>query len=165
MYFTVGILISAATMLTYFSILWGGQALLGTTDHADAGYRVVYTVAKIMSWLISVIVAYLTNKRWVFRNHVQGRRRVAKQLGKFFAGRTATLVFDYISNYSLTALFLFISRDKLTRLGEVVSWAMTQVVVIILNYLIGKYVVFKAIPVPADAGSAPESSVERNRVS
>lgn len=109
-----------------------------TTLINTVAYWVLYYVASvsntmstIISWLLAVIFAYITNKIWVFE---KGNKSTLKEATEFFASRISTGVLDLIIMYVAVEL-LFIE-------GGVVK-IISNVIVIILNYLLSKLFVFK----------------------
>ena len=89
------------------------------------------TVCNTISWILAVSFAFVTNKTIVFDNKDKISK---KQVVLFFAMRTVSLVIE-------TLLILILVNALLC--NRVVSKAITQVVVIILNYVLSKFIVFK----------------------
>ena len=90
-----------------------------------------YILANILSWVLAVIFAYFTNRWFVFKSTEKNK---IKEFIVFSSSRILTLVIE-------TGL-LFILID-LVNFGEFSSKVIGQVVVLILNYIISKLVVFK----------------------
>lgn len=90
--------------------------------------------ANIVSWAIAVMFAFLTNRIWVFEAHTKTVPEFFSQMWKFFGGRVATLVVEEV------ILFLFITK---LGMGSMAVKAAAQVVVVVLNYVISKLVIFK----------------------
>lgn len=91
-------------------------------------------VANIASWVIAVLFAFLTNRVWVFRAPTHGVTEFLKQMVSFFAGRLLTLGVEEV------LLFVFITKLHYPSIGVKV---VAQVVVIVLNYIISKLLVFR----------------------
>lgn len=91
-------------------------------------------IANIISWIIAVTFAFFTNRIWVFSAPTNGVKEFILQMLSFFGGRIVTLVIEEV------LLFVFI-----TWLGfpSMVIKVIAQIVVIILNYIISKLVIFK----------------------
>ena len=90
--------------------------------------------ANVVSWVITVLFAFLTNRIWVFAAPTETVREFLVQLWKFFGGRAATLVIEE------GILLVFITWLKMNSMGVKVA---AQVIVIVLNYVISKLVIFK----------------------
>src|SRR5690348_5848108 len=58
-----------------------------------------YQVANVIAWFLSVLVAYLTNKVWVFSSHYTTFKAFIVEFVKFYFFRILTLVIDIIIMY------------------------------------------------------------------
>ncbi|MBO5059439.1 MAG: GtrA family protein [Clostridia bacterium] len=88
--------------------------------------------ANILAWLVSVVFAYITNRKWVFESK---RKEVFFEVVKFFGSRVATGAVDM--------LLMYIFVDLIKFEGGFVKTA-SNLIVIVLNYLLSRYHVFKA---------------------
>ena len=91
-------------------------------------------LASGLAWLLSVLFAYATNRKWVFESTASGAKAIAGEMAKFFAGRVATGVMDVV--------IMFVSVDLLGA-PDMVMKILSNVLVIVLNYFISKLLVFK----------------------
>ena len=92
------------------------------------------TVSNAIAWVIAVAFAYLTNKPFVFRSNDWSMKTVIPELTKFVGCRVGSGVVE-------TAI-LFVSVDLLGWNGNI--WKLvTSVLVVILNYIASKLIVFK----------------------
>lgn len=91
-------------------------------------------VANIGSWILSVAFAYVTNRIWVFDSNASTVAGFMKEITSFVGGRVATLMIE--------ELILFI---LITNLGmnSMLIKVIAQIIVIVLNYVISKLIVFK----------------------
>ena len=90
-------------------------------------------IANVLSWILSVLFAYATNAKWVFEARPQSAGETFGLLLRFYAGRLATLGVEEL------LLWVFIKRLGLPAMPvKIVS----QIVVIVLNYVISKLLVF-----------------------
>lgn len=91
-------------------------------------------VSNAIAWVVAVAFAYLTNKPFVFKSHDWSAKTVVPELAKFVSCRLASGVME-------TAI-LFVTVDLLGWNGNL--WKLvTSVLVVILNYLASKLLVFK----------------------
>lgn len=90
-------------------------------------------LANIISWVFAVLFAYVTNRIWVFNSGATGRA-LFKEMIAFFLGRLTTLGAEEI--------LLLVFTTWLSFSGVIVKTG-AQVVVLILNYIISKFFVFK----------------------
>lgn len=92
------------------------------------------SVSNVISWVVAVAFAYLTNKPFVFRSHDWSAKTVVPELTKFVSCRVASGAAE--------TLILLVTVDILCWNGNI--WKLvTQVLVVILNYFASKLVVFR----------------------
>ena len=107
----------------------------------------LYLVTNVVSWLITVIFAYFTNKLWVFESKSWKANVVVKELIGFFGARIFSLVVEeaglwlmidicHMGNISWDILSININ-------GNMIAKIIMQVVVVILNYVFSKLIIFK----------------------
>ena len=91
-------------------------------------------IANAISWIFAVLFAFFTNRRWVFDGKSEDARGLWAQMVSFFGGRLFTLAVEE----AILAVFV-------TWLGfdGVIVKVVAQVVVIVLNYFISKFWVFR----------------------
>lgn len=91
-------------------------------------------VSNAIAWAVAVAFAYLTNKPFVFRSHDWSLKTVVPELTKFVTCR--------IGSGFLETAILFLCVDMLQWNGNI--WKLiTSVLVVILNYVASKLLVFK----------------------
>lgn len=88
-------------------------------------------IANIISWVAGVAFAYVTNRKFVFESKEENK---LKEAGKFVTSRITTLLMDMAIMFIGVTLCKF--NDKIIKL-------ISQVVVIVMNYLLSKIIVFK----------------------
>ena len=92
------------------------------------------TVSNLIAWVVAVAFAYLTNKPFVFKSHDWSAKTVVPELTKFIGCR--------IGSGAAETLILLVTVDLLGWNGNV--WKLvTQVMVVILNYIGSKLLVFR----------------------
>ena len=89
-----------------------------------------YYTANTLSWIGAVTFAYITNKQFVFMD----AGNVLKKAIAFYSSRIFTLVVEQGVMYVMVELFLV--NDLITKMSA-------QVIVVVLNYIISKYIVFR----------------------
>ena len=122
-------------MLLY--LFFGGLSFIvsvATYALFNVGCHMSAVVANIWSWIITVMFAFLTNRVWVFDSPTETVGEFVKQMISFYAGRVITLVIEEV------ILFVFI--DVLGG-NSIVVKIIAQVIVIVLNYVISKLLIFK----------------------
>ncbi len=89
-------------------------------------------LANILSWIISVFVAFVTNTVWVFESSL--KEKVFAKALKFYAARLFTLLIEEL------ILLVFI---KLLGFNSLAVKTLAQIIVIVLNFVVSKLFVFK----------------------
>ena len=92
------------------------------------------TVSNIIAWAVAVAFAYLTNKPFVFQSHDWSWKTVGPELAKFVSCR--------IGSGLLETAAIFLTVDLLHWNGNIMKLILA-VVVVILNYIGSKLLVFK----------------------
>lgn len=90
--------------------------------------------ANAVDWVICVLFQFFTNRTWVFNGKTTTIRNFFWQILSFFGGRLFTLIVEE------AILIIFI--DKLGYSSITVK-LIAQIIVIILNFVISKLIVFK----------------------
>lgn len=91
-------------------------------------------VSNSAAWVLAVAFAFVTNKPFVFKSHDWSPKVVWPELTKFVGCRIASFVIE-------TAI-LILTVDVLTLDGNIMK-LITQVIVVILNYIGSKLLVFR----------------------
>lgn len=93
-----------------------------------------FTVANILSWICTVAFAYVTNKQFVFESKTETKKETFEELIKFVSARIFSLLAD------LFFMFLFV---KVLHIENFVAKLSNQFIILTLNYLLSKLLVFK----------------------
>lgn len=91
-------------------------------------------VSNVISWIIAVSFAFFTNRIWVFSSPTNGKKDFLQQMVTFFEGRLLTLGVEEI------ILWVFITMCGFP--GMLIK-IVAQIIVIVLNYIISKWWVFR----------------------
>lgn len=91
-------------------------------------------IAVVVSWLLAVSVAYFTNRVWVFNSGAVTKLELLREFISFMIARLATLVVEMVIIWFGVQL---LNQDP------IVWKIIDNIVVIILNYIISKLIVFK----------------------
>ena len=123
-YLIFGVLTTVVSLATYYICVY-------TFLNPDNSLQL--QVANIVSWIAGVTFAYITNRKFVFESEEQEK---LKEAGKCVTSRIATLLTDMLIMFiGVTILKL---NDKIIKL-------ISQIIVIIANYLLSKMLVFRKI--------------------
>ena len=114
-----------------------GSKLLLLFTVLDQTDGVQLQVAEVISWCLAVTFAYFTNRAFVFKSKVKGTKQV-KEAFDFVKGRVFTQLIQ------MFVMWFFITLLKLdSDFWVVVFTLICQVMQIVLNYVISKFLVFK----------------------
>lgn len=107
----------------------------------------LYLLSNVISWIITVIFAYFTNKIWVFESKSWKADVLVKEIVGFFGARVFSLVVEEAGLWLMIDQMDMggISWDILTFSisGNMIAKIIMQVVVVILNYVFSKLIIFK----------------------
>lgn len=90
-----------------------------------------YLVCTVLSWIVSVMFAYITNRIFVFESKY---KRIVIEFFKFVFARVLSLLSEIVAMAFLVQLIHI--DDKLSKI-------LVQFIILILNYLFSKLFVFK----------------------
>ena len=90
-----------------------------------------YLISNAISWSLSVLFAYVTNRTWVFESKSPN---ILKEMSLFFGGRIFSGIVDMLLMYTFIDLLVF---------NSTISKIVVQIIVIVLNYIFSKLIVFK----------------------
>ncbi len=93
-----------------------------------------YMVSNVLSWVISVTFAYITNRIWVFESRAVTAAAVLREIVSFFACR--------VSSGLMETAMMFLGVDMLHMNDKAVK-LIANVFVIIANYVLSKVIVFR----------------------
>ncbi len=120
-------------VLTTLVSLGVKYALLFTVLDANNPFEL--QVAIVISWIAACLFAYITNRIWVFESK---SKNIIYEMAKFFGARLVTLGMEML------IMYIFVTALGLNSDMWVVIWTLvTQVLIIIGNYVLSKIFVFK----------------------
>ena len=123
-------------------LFWGVVTTIvniGVFQWLSSGIHWNYQLANIIAWFVSVLVAYLTNKVWVFGSHYTTFRAFIVEFIKFYFYRALTLLIDIV--------FMYVGVTRLgfdSAIQQLVVKILDNVVVVIANYIFSKWLIFKS---------------------
>lgn len=121
-YLIFGVLTTVVSLGTYYLLVF---------TILDANNPIELQIANIISWITCVTFAYITNKKYVF---APTNKSLIREMIEFYASRIASLFID------MGFMFLFVSVLKF---NDTVIKMIGQIVIITINYILSKLIVFK----------------------
>lgn len=120
-YLVIGVLTTIVSLVTYY-------ICVGTFLDANNGIQL--QIANVLSWIVSVAFAYVTNRIFVFKSH---SKNILREIITFTGSRVVTLLMDML------IMFLFVT---VLHFSDGIFKIISQIVVIIANYIFSKLFVF-----------------------
>ena len=110
------------------------------------------TVSNVIAWIAAVIFAFITNKLWVFESKSWVPKVAAREFVSFVVSRLATGVIEWFGPLLLFKIGL---DQDLFGVKGFVAKIVCSVLVVILNYVFSKLLVFTKKKKSADAPANP----------
>ena len=88
-----------------------------------------------LSWFCSVLFAYITNKLFVFESKTNTAKEFIKEMVSFFLARVLSGILCDVGTFALMV--------KVLKINDVISKIVTQAMVVVVNYVLSKWVIFK----------------------
>lgn len=92
------------------------------------------TLSNVLAWILAVTFAYLTNKVWVFDSKSWAWVVLKREITAFISCRIATGILDIVIMYICVDILAW---------PAVLMKIISNVLVIILNYVFSKLIIFK----------------------
>lgn len=92
------------------------------------------TPANILSVSIAIVFAYIVNSKYVFESVASGLREKVTEFFKFIGARLSTMVIEVGGVWLLA---------EVIGIDDMIGKIITQVIVLVLNYVFSKVIVFK----------------------
>ena len=122
MYLIFGVLTTVISLIVYYAL---------TYTILNPNNSIYLQIANILSWIAGVLFAYFTNRKYVFESKNKNK---LKEFISFVGARVTTLILDMI--IMGVGVSLLHGNDKILKL-------ISQVLVIVGNYVLSKLIVFK----------------------
>ena len=97
-------------------------------------FHIHYLISNVAAWILAVLVAYVTNRTWVFESDKRSARAIVLEFGLFVSARLLSGVFD------MATMFLCVDIIGLNGLAAKI---IANVAVVVLNYVFSKWIVFR----------------------
>lgn len=121
-YLIFGVLTTVISLIVYYFL---------TLTILNPNKSVELQIANIISWCAGVLFAYFTNRKFVFDSKNDNK---VKEFITFTGARVTTLILDML------IMFIFVTT---LHLNDKVFKLVSQVLVVIGNYILSKLIVFK----------------------
>jgi putative flippase GtrA len=120
MYLIFGVLTTVVNILTYaFS-----TRILDINEY----------ISNIIAWVLSVLFAYITNRKYVFDSKAESKSAKVKEMLSFYACRLVTFGIDMALMYVMIDLI---------KTDDMIAKVIVNFVIIVINYIFSKLIIFK----------------------
>ncbi len=127
MYLIFGVGTTAVNWITYSALTVTGAV-------------VNKNIANVIAWVTAVVFAYITNKIWVFESKSWKLDVLIKEMGMFLGAR----VFSGIFEIGLFPILMWMGlNQEIFGVEGMVAKVLISVIVIVLNYVFSKLIIFK----------------------
>lgn len=93
--------------------------------------QVHYMISNVIAWILSVLFAYITNRKYVFESNGDS---IITELSKFVTARLSTGIMDMVVMWLLVDVL---------HVNSMISKIISNVLVVVGNYVLSKLFVFK----------------------
>ena len=97
--------------------------------------RIDEVISSGLSWFCSVLFAYVTNKLFVFESNTKTIKAFLLEMGSFFLARVVSGILCDVGTFALMV--------KVLHINDLIAKIITQVMVVIVNYVFSKFFIFK----------------------
>ena len=130
-----------AVTIPAFSAAFNGEAVMFTIFGGDVTFDTfAIFLANVIAWIAGVAFAFVTNKIWVFESKSWKPRVALKEFWLFVAARLITGVMEW---FFPSLLFSIGLNQSLFGIKGFLAKIIVSVVVIILNYVFSKLIIFR----------------------
>jgi len=92
-------------------------------------------ISNAIAWISAVLFAYITNKLFVFESKGKNKKDNAKEMFLFFLFR---IISGLLCDQGTFALMV-----KVFHINDIISKVVTQIMVIVANYVFSKFIIFR----------------------
>lgn len=129
-YLVYGLLTTLVNWVSY--LLLTGLLGIGLYERGSPAYKLIANASQVVSWVLSVLFAYFTNRRFVFGSTTK-KVRMLREMGQFISARALSyLLFDLV----VFNILLLFTTDRWAKL-------VVNAFVIVFNYIASRFVVFR----------------------
>ncbi|MDY3960514.1 GtrA family protein [Romboutsia timonensis] len=120
LYLIFGVLSTIVNILTY--------------TFCTRNLNIEFLISNWIAWIVAVLFAYITNKFFVFESKETNIKFLIKELSSFVSCRLLSGIIEMILMYTMISLM---------SLNDFIVKIITNVVVVILNFIFSKLIIFK----------------------
>ncbi len=132
------VLFGLLTTVVNLSVFWLFSRILGDEK---------YLITNVIAWFAAVSFSFLTSKIWVFKSKSWSFGVLFKEVSSFFTARILTLgieefgLYFFVDTLSFSEISINLMSFEIG--GELIAKALIAVVVVVVNYVLSKLVIFR----------------------
>lgn len=96
--------------------------------------EIYYLIGNIIAWILSVLFAFFTNKKYVFQSEKKTKEDYRNEIFSFFIWRIFSFFIDMVIMFVMVDLLVF--PDGIIKI-------LSNIIVILINYFASKCFIFK----------------------
>ena len=120
-YLVFGVLATVVNFVSYYIF----ARIIGIDEVISSG----------LSWFASVLFAYITNKLFVFDSKTVTKKELIKECISFFLARVLSGILCDVGTFAVMV--------KVFKINDIIAKVVTQAMVVIVNYIFSKFIIFK----------------------
>ncbi|MBW6410270.1 GtrA family protein [Clostridium weizhouense] len=93
-----------------------------------------YVISNTIAFILSILFAFITNKIYVFKSRTWNFKLITREIIAFLGSRLATFIVDTVLLMLLVEIMI---------MNDFIAKCIVNIIVIILNYVLSKFIVFK----------------------
>ena len=121
-YLFFGVITTIASLIVYYFLV---------LTILDPSKSLELQIANVLSWTVGVLVAFFTNRKYVYKKKNKNKK---KEFISFVLSRIFTLILDMV--VMGVGVSILRKNDKIIKI-------ISQIIVIVMNYILSKIIIFK----------------------
>ena len=110
-----------------------------------AFFHIEENISSTIGIISSILFAYFTNRKWVFKSYAHTVKEKWAEFGKFILGRSFTMVVEIVGVYLLVDVIHSFYGMFSDNIAFMINKIAITIIVIILNFFISKFFAFKKL--------------------
>ena len=102
-------------------------------------------ISSTIGIISSILFAYFTNRKWVFKSYAHTVKEKWAEFGKFILGRSFTMVVEIVGVYLLVDVIHSFYGMFSDNIAFMINKIAITIIVIILNFFISKFFAFRKL--------------------
>ena len=136
-YLVFGVLTTIVSWGTYY--IWRQLFKMTSYPTDSAAYTLIATSGQVVSFVLSVLFAFVTNKKYVFKSERTAENGLWREIVLFMSARVRAWVLFDLALFNILVFF----TKNISANADLILKLLMNVLVVIFNYVASKWVIFK----------------------